>query len=232
MAETKRFYDFGSDVNICYAANIALEKYIAKNFLNDDLTRVIYASTEFALRKRSAAIKYSNLDLPFINYKVRPIDPYSTGRPSWANNQLATEGVYEEALGKKVLAIPVTINYDSTFFIHRDDETHFLYNKLSWDTTLETKLILPIEIDGLAVPIIGVIKYNLDFDPDYIDKDWLEKNKIHTISLDMTIDTFFIKLNSSFSITETFILDFVRGKIGDSESVEDVMAFTKSYFNS
>lgn len=211
------YYDHSNFRDVYTAINIGIQAHLANAFLQGDITRVIYASTEFALRKRSQ--NNPNLDLPFCNFRISDITA-DTDRP-WFNHELGAEGMFVPELARKIKIIPVSLTYDSTIFFHKYADTLFSFNMLHWDDTLETVIKAQVEIEGQQVSLPGVLGHSLTFNPTYNENDWLERNKINSISLNFQIDTFSIVDNVDITIPETVIFNFITQNELDQTAITD-----------
>jgi hypothetical protein len=210
---TQSYYstELSNFLNIFYSANIALENYFTNWLFHGEKDRMIYASTEYAFRRRielksqdPTSVSLNTLDFPFMNYRGTMLG--TTDRP-WKNQNLFSTGIYIPELEQKVRINPVTFEYDATIFCHRDDELQYLSSELAWDneqeTQLEKNIDYSISIDGNDIILPGLIEYNLNHDTMYNENDWLQQNKVHTVEADFTLQTFLLKLENPYSDSNT-----------------------------
>jgi len=218
--------------NVTYALNIALEGYFYNLLLENDSSRVIYSSTDFALVKRSSKEQWNNANLPFINYKVS--NKEKDGNRNWNSFQAASQGVYIDELKSKINFIPISISYDSTYWTNRFEDYNYVSDLLLEQDSLETKFRFYLEYNGIEVPFIGIVSLSLDTSPQYSEMDWLEKNNMHSISINPTIQTFLpITKAASFGIPKTVIHEFYSNKatLIETDTLEiDEYAFIENYF--
>ena len=224
------YFENQNFLNTKYAMDITIETHLAGLVLLDATDRITYASNEYALRKRAQDQEHNNLNLPFMNYKI---DDFAFGATPWWNNNLFSRGIYLPELGQKIRMSPVSLNYEATFWAHRDDEILYAFSELRFDADSKTTLTSSIEISGIDVPFPGQLSYtNLNFTPKYNEQDWLDRNKIHTITLDFAVITWIMKTNLDIVIPNKIILEFqaLHG-IEDTVSYEETINLIIDHFN-
>ena len=81
--------------NSLYAINISLIEYFEDTLFGGETTRIVYASNEFALRKRASTQPNNNLSLPFMNFRLAPGGYSDRDVPKrWYNRSADVEGIY------------------------------------------------------------------------------------------------------------------------------------------
>jgi len=213
--------------NTIYALNMAVETHFTNLILSNDGSRIIYSDNSNSLRKRAAGQAWNNLYLPFMNYSVKKVTHPSPERP-WFNHGMNISGVWIEELQRKIRYTPIRVSYESTFFIHRSDDMHYAMMEMIFDDSNETLLRPEITIDGQTVQLLAVLgyNYNLDFEPDYVQKDWFEKNRIHSIGLNFEFDYMYIKDKSTgFGIPDEVILNWGRIFYDDTNNIDEIYNF-------
>ena len=216
MAIVSGYYDLSNFINVRYALNIALTNYFSELLFSGDNTRVVYATTKYAFRKRimdNTEINLNTLNFPFLNFKIKEISKYSNNQTARKlfNNAMNTRGIYIPELSKKLRYTPIEVNYDCTLFYHRDEETQFGFDELLWQASNETLLHVPIVIDSKEVNFSAYVGLNLNFEPTYDETTALKQNRIHSISINPNITTIILKSNepgTNYCIPERLILDF------------------------
>ena len=223
------FYADQNFLNTKYSMDIAIEAHFTNLILQDESTRMVYASNDYALRRRAKGQDYNNLNLPFMNYRI---DDYAFGATPWWNNRLFSRGLYLPELGQNIRMSPVSLNYEATFWAHRDEETLYAFSELRFDADSKTTLTANIDISGIEVPFPGQLSYtNLDFTPKYNEQDWLERNKIHTITLDFAVITWIMKTNLDITIPTKAILSFqATHGLEDTTSYEETINLIIDHF--
>jgi hypothetical protein len=227
---TDTFYADKNFLNTKYSMDIALESHITGLILKDEMDRIIHASNDYAMRKRARLESYNNLNLPFVNYKM---DDFEFGATPWWNQELFTSGIFLPELGIKVRMSPVSLQYESTYWAHRSDELLYAFSELRFDADSKTTITAYIDVNDVEVPFSGQLSYtNLDFDPRYTEMDWLERNKIHSISLDFEVITWIMKTNADITIPKKVIHTFqsLHG-IEDTVSYEETMEAIVNHFS-
>lgn len=222
--------------NTFYAMCIELDNYLAAAYLNNDKSRIVYSSTDYALIKRSGQNEWNNANLPFINYKLS--NKETGGVRNWFNFSLVSQGVYFPELKRKIKVIPVSFSFDCTYFTGRDDDWQFATDKILLDNSLETKFTYYLEYNGHLVANMALLNFQTDMSPQFTERDWLEKNNIWSFSLNPIIQTnMFISNDSGFCIPKTVLINFLVKKdlipASDGEIIEYEEAFrmTVDHFN-
>jgi hypothetical protein len=185
-----------------YNINNSVEEYVKNTYLKGNNNRIVYSDNAYAFRQRSKQIarlkeqelNYNNYDLPFINYKVKDVVNDSEGR-EWFNQVANVRGVFISELGRNIRLAPVTINYEATLWVHTNDDLFYGNLLTMFDNSNETYLQPELTIDGYDIPFYAGFGYNLGFDTEYQQQDWLERNKIHNIAMDWTVVTYFPFIN-------------------------------------
>lgn len=231
------FFDTTNFRNTLHACNIAIHNHFAQLVFtnkegNPELNRLIYSSSDFAFRNRSRQLKGSqNLDLPFMNYRISPGGfRNETDRPWW-NHIANIRGEWISELGRNIRWSPVTIEYDSTLFVHKDIDAMYAISEIFWDDSNETQLQPKVVIDDKEFPIPGILGYSLNPYSQYAEEDWLNENKIIAHQINMSLQTFIIKDNSSISIPKNIILNFGHGLGIPGETEDEVYTATVDHLN-
>ncbi len=241
-----QFYDFNNFVNVVYSTNIKLYNYFVDTYLRGYSDRMLYVNTENALRERvlkkqtktsdpiNQKLAINTGDFPFINFWIDNIVD-TTDRP-WYNHTLNTDGYYVPELGKKFKLLPITIEYDSTYFTTQHLDAVYIQNLAMFDNGAETMLDLPIEVNGVEINLPFLLGYNLDFKPTYKSEDYLEKNNIHTLQLNPTVQTFLILENSNdfaVSLSKEIVFNFTNNMedVDDTTTYDERIELIESSFN-
>ncbi len=221
-------------VNIFYSMCIRFDNFISKLILNEDDSRIVYSSTDYALIKRSGKEEWNNANLPFLNYKLS--GKSIGGTRNWFSMQNFSQGVFIPELRKKIRIAPISIELDCTYWTSRDDDWQYAVDTLLIEDFGETKFSYDMDFSGTIVKNIAIVEFNLDTSPRYTEQDWLEKNEISTFSLNPTIQTFLpLDTAEGFCIPKTLLMDFLVKKdiINQGEVVEydEALKFTIDHFN-
>jgi hypothetical protein len=228
---SENYYDLTNFRNTIYALNITIETFYANLLFKGDGTRIIYADNGNSFRKRASHQEWNNLYLPFMNYHLESISD-ATDR-LWWQHTANISGVWCEELQRKFRLAPIKVNYESSIFFHRSDDIHFAMQELMFDFSNETLFRPTITIDGQNVELLGVLGYNLDWEPDFEQKDWFDKNKIHSIALNFEFDYTYIKDETSgFGIPDEIIFNFGRlHDLPEDCTIDEINQFVLDRFN-
>lgn len=204
IKESFYYTDIENFHNVVYALDIALETRFASMLFNDDMSRIICASNQFAIKKWAS--KNSGLyNFPFMNYWTKNIS-MKTDRPLW-NNIANIEGIFAEEIGQSLRIIPAKVEYENTLWMNRYEDLLYAQLKVMDDDSNETILYPIVEVKEYDIKIPAFLGHNYNFRPTYEEQDWLDQNKIQTISLDNDFDTMFIVSNEDVYVSKTLILE-------------------------
>lgn len=210
--------------NTFHSATIAVWTHYANMFFGGDYSRIVYASTDFAFRKRVRQTGSQQLDLPFMNLHLKSIKQ-SVSR-KWWHHIASIRGIYIDELKRNVKFIPVTLEYDAVIFVHKDVDMHYAISKLFFDENNETILKPTFEIEGHTLDSIGIVGYSLNPLEKYNENEFLKENKIIANRLDVSLETFLIQDDSNVSIPSKVILDFaskIKPDFDSNASEQDIM---------
>jgi hypothetical protein len=215
--------------NNILSTNISLYKYLAQMFFDGDMKRVVWASTDMMFRKRQEQLaerKVDNLpkdnlgilDMPFCSFRITQDGIQPGSQRAWWNPALHVEGMWFEELGRRLRITPVAINYEACFCCNHDTDLYWAQQEQIWDKNQESILESFVDAaapDGSVHTLKNIIIYDADphVNPQFTERDWLEKNKIQTITLDISCQTWLIAEDDHhrYSITKKVIFDFLHG---------------------
>jgi len=206
--------------NTSIATAIAIEEHYAPILFKNDLTRIIYASTDYCFRERSRKNKVL-LNLPFMNYYLKSIERDTSPRSLWnnANNiqgMLDMDDDHQALLNSRIRLVPVKLHFEASVWYDQPQDLLKAYQLLALDESNETIIYSYYDAANdcqLKVPCF--VKYNLDYNPEYSEKEWLEENKIMSIAVDFEITTFFLYThgtNTNVSFSNHIIFNFLSTK--------------------
>jgi hypothetical protein len=224
----------GAYVNVLYAMCIKLDEYISKKILNNDSSRIIYSSTDYALIKRSGTNEWNNANLPFVNYKMDGKE--AGGVRNWFSMEAFSQGIFIPELRKKLRIAPTTISFDCSYWTSRDDDFQYVTDTMILDAMAESKFSFPLDFAGTIVDNIAILDFEFDTSPKFTETDWLEKNNIHCLGMNIKAQTFLpLDTAEGFCIPKTLLMDFLVKKdiINQGEVVEydEALEFTIDHFN-
>ena len=215
--------------NNILSTNIALYKYLADMFFDGDMKRVVWASTDMMFRKRQeqlAVRKVDNLpkddlgilDMPFCSFRIVQDGIHAGSDRRWWNPTLQVEGTWFEELGRRLRLVPATINYEACFCCNHDNDLYWAQQGQVFNNSGETiveSFIDATSLDGSVHTLKNIIIYDAEsrVNPQFTERDWLEKNKIQTITLDISCQTWLIAEDKfhRYSITKKVAFDFLAG---------------------
>jgi hypothetical protein len=215
--------------NVILSTNIAVYKYLAGLYFDGDMERVVWASTDMMFKKRQeqlAARKQNHtpkdtlgiLDMPFCSFRLAQ-DGVSEGTDrNWWNPALNVEGMWMEELGRRVRVTPMTLAYEACFICQHDVDLYWAQNANIWDKAGETiveSFIDAVGPDGTAHTLKNIIIYDAEahMNAQYTERDWLEKNKLQTITMDIQCQTWAMgeDVRHRYCVSRKVVFDFLEG---------------------
>ena len=229
----KSYYNKAAFNNVYLSSIIALNDYLVSVYFPDEPTRLIYASNDFAFRRRqmlqnsdeedSSKFQVNSLNMPFMSFSVSSGGISADTERMLKNNQLEKTGIMDWTIKKKIRLSPVKIDFEATYFSTEEIDIQYVMSLLQWDGASETLIKPEIEIDGHTFCNYGSLDItSINYRPTYNENDWLEKNKIRTISMSFALDTYLILIDdSSFWIPKTVLLSFATSKGIEIEDIDN-----------
>jgi len=224
------YYQDASFINVLYIIDLSLISHFSTMLFSGDQTRVIYASNDYAFRKRSDNNE-SNLNLPFMNFRLKS---HEVGERIRWNLPSNSQGIFIDELETKVRFSPILLNYEASIWFHRDFDIKYAFNEIIWDSDNKTLLKPYATIASGGDPAVDVnvefpahLGYNgPSLDPEYNEKDWLEKNNIHSATLDFEIQSFALKANTDITIPTDLLFNFASHVDPVDENYLEALNFT------
>ena len=229
---------------VAYSLDLSIDQWVSDTFLFPS-DRIIYASNDYTFRertrnKKASAISVGTLDLPYLSYYRTG---YSECERAWWNNYANKIGVldinnegYEAQIGSKLKLHPIRIEYEAVAFFDQSKDCEYALSRVEYSDSNETLLFPTMQTSsGNSLKSIAVMTMDVEYNPEFNENDWLEQNKIFTISMNWYFDTFMIvgKDSENIQIAEEVIMDFLSAKKlskPDMTKSEAIEAFTV-YFN-
>jgi len=223
LAVVQAYYDgirdFANIKNYRMAIEMSFVEFMKERVLEKetDNSRILYAPNENCFRKRLEQTTTNNLDMPFVNYKLKTFQ-YDNSF-NWNQYVQYEHGIYLEELGQVVKIMPVLLEYEATFWCNRDDELRYATtNTIFKQGASESKIEYNVTINNNQLQLLGKQTFSdTGIDSEYTERDWLEKNKIHSLSLSSEIKTFVFLTDTDISITEQALLEFTSIHTVDDE---------------
>jgi hypothetical protein len=215
--------------NVILSTNIAIYKYLADLYFEGNMERVVWASTDSMFRKRQEqlAVRKQNhnpkdnlgiLDMPFCSFKLIQDGVNEGTDRNWWNAALNVEGIWMEELKRRVRITPMTLSYEACFICQHDTDLYWAQNANIWDKAQETiveSFIDAIGPDGISHTLKNIIIYDAaaHMNTQYNESDFLEKNKLQTITMDIQCQTWAMAedTNHRYCVTRKVMFDFLEG---------------------
>jgi hypothetical protein len=199
-----------------YAFDIYIEQFFARLLFRDDMTRIVYAPESMMFRERDRKNE-GNLNPPYFTYYLNNIDTGTQERQLFSHqaNIVGIDLDLVDGTGIKIRTAPVTLNYTCSFITNQPKDKLYMATMLAQVESNETVFYADIVVEGSTKPIRnpGFVKLSIDTSPNFEEDEWLEKNQLLIISMDMSIETVMLYSHTSgFAITEEVILNFLTSK--------------------
>lgn len=254
MSSITRYYDVDKAFVPYYALHLAIKNHFANTFFSDDIDRIVYTQNNNALRKRmdhitnniqdsstnTTEVNQSTLrpdtyvNFPFMNYKRT--DWNSSDSFNRWNFQAFQDGIYVPSIGQKIKLAPTRLTFSGLIWTSSENDLVAARRLFTRDKDNFTEVDYSIKVGDCDIPMWSDLRYsNLDYDPEFDDKTWLDQNNIHTIAFSFEVYFYDAFLNSpddgSFSLTEEVIYNYkVKNNLGDITD-EEVYRFIQDELN-
>lgn len=217
------YYQDSSFLNVLYIIDLSLISHFSNMLFSGDQSRVIYSSNDYAFRKRSDN-NISNLNLPFMNFRLKN---YEVGERIRWNLPSNSQGVFIDEIDAKMRFSPILLNYEASIWFHRDFDIKYAFNEIVWDSDNKTLLRPHATVDSVDIDFPAHLGYSgPTLDPQYNEKDWLEKNSIHSATIDFEIQSFALKTNTDVTIPTDLIFNFASHVEPIDENYLEALEFT------
>lgn len=196
-------------IDVHLSIKVAVEWFLAKLF-KDDYTRVIYSAQDIVFRKRieyldnkssydaNAQIEPETLDLPFASYNATS-DPEKDDRPNSVSAAQAIIGEWDYDYETSIRSLAVKQTYKAIIFVSRRDEARIIQQLMLWEKEPSFPLRIYHTVEwrnnNLTIPVNITIE-SINTNPDYKEMDWLTKNRIFPIEVELTVRTYQLLINS------------------------------------
>ena len=230
MAVILPYFSDSNYVNLIDSLNISI-KTLWNELIGLDFDQQIYASNAYAFRRRSNDNK-GNLNLPFLNYKMKSFNEDNTFK-NWQYNT-EHQGIFIPELGIKVGIRPVIFNYECSFWCNREDEAHYAMTKIIFHGDDPSTVLFYPQFNSEIIKFVGHLTWSGQpaMDPHYTEVDWLSRNNIHSISMDFGIRSFLALGNTNVSIPDEILFKFGNSNNWDIENLtkEQLYQMTIDHF--
>ena len=184
-------------IDIHNSIKISIESFLATILFKGDLSRIVYCKEDIAFRRRVELVDSANKDTT----TIQPLSlqlPFACFSKSSEFDNDDTKGLIAPAAligqyaenGWRLRNLPVKVTYDCTIFFARQDDLRFAQQVLYWEATPETPHWITPEVlykDGsIFIPCFFKIK-EIDTNPGYNEKEWLEKSRIFPMKVSIDV---------------------------------------------
>ena len=199
QVQVPNFYDITKFSNTFLVSTIALETYFIRNLFREDGTRVIYASEQYAFKRRLDLLSrngedsVAQLQLPFMSY-WRDGNFKIDDRPAIQNATASLVGFADDQLGGQVVRfLQVQTSFTCVLWMNSDLDAQMAHEQLLWaqnPSAKQWKMPSAVAYQGLSldIPIIFSIS-DIQFNPTYTEQDWLRQNRVFPIKFTTTVRT-------------------------------------------
>lgn len=185
-----------------------IEKWLSKLLFKDDISRVIYSAPDIIFRKRIESLdkgkneeeplKAESLQLPFASFYMSS-DPEGDDRPASVNHFQSVTGEYIEDVDRNIRSLATMAKYKISCFYSRRDDIRFAQQLVLWEQEpkYQIRLLSPVQYKNttLDLPIFITID-NIVTNPDYKETEWLEKNRIFIMDIELTVRSYQLLINN------------------------------------
>ena len=142
------------------------------------------------------------LDLPFATYsQVGDVEP--DDRPAAVNAGESVDGVYFADEDRLMRSLAVMIKYKVVCFFSRRDDVQVAQQLTMWEQEPKSPIWLYSNViwRNMKIDIPTFITVdNINTNPDYKETDWLTKNKIFPMEIELTVRTYQLLINMLINI--------------------------------
>lgn len=220
------------------SSQCSIEWFLSKLFFNNDLTRVVYTTQDKAFQKRinlldkeknaDGILRAESLDLPYACYWQQG-DPEPDDRMASVNASQAVSGIYYETEDLTMRSTATKTKYKVVCFFSRRDEIREAYHLLFQEHVPSYPIHMYTTVMWRNIPIelpTNITIENVTTNPDYKETEWLTKNRIFMMEIEMTVRSYNLLINNVGKVIQ---LPIRFGNIEDTfeEDEEHVDYFTE-----
>ena len=200
------YYDSLKDKNFVdtnFMCKLGMEFLLSSLCFKGDLGKVVYSKEDIAFRKRIEQLgngnlkngkdyDYINLDLPFAIYS-QSSSLEEDDRGSTQNAYQIVKGLIDPFSGIITKAAAVKVSYEATAYFARRADLNIASQLIYWEKTPSAPLYFVVEHEICGQPLdipVFITVDSIDSNPEYQEKDWLQKSKIFPLKIGFTIRTY------------------------------------------
>ena len=196
-------------IDIDLSAEMAIEKYFAAVVFAGEWDRMVYSPLDSTFRRRIETLdkgkaenqEYTpvSLNLPYGSY-YRTTDWEDDDRfASKQPGQMIT-GEYDMSFFRRIRSRAVKSTWTATFFFSRQDEVRAAKQQLDWEANPKgpAQIYDTVTWKGMSlnVPVFVTID-KIDTKPAFSELDFLKKQRIFSMTVEMTVRSYQVLLNSN-----------------------------------
>ena len=195
-------------VDVHRSNKISIEAFFTKLLFHDDLSRIIYATPDIAFRKRiemldqgkddEAPLKPEMLDLPFASFSMSG-DPEPDDRMAAVNATESVTGLYYEDEDRLMRTTAIKTKYKVICYFSRLDDVRIAQQLLFQEMIPKHPIWMytPVKWRLITVNLPTFVSIeSINTSPEYKERDWLTKNRIFPIEIELTSRSYMLTINN------------------------------------
>lgn len=201
-------------VDVHRSNQASIEWFLAKLLFKDDLKRVIYSTQDNIFRKRIESLdngkndeeplKREMLDLPFASYSMSG-DVEPDDRTASVNAGQAVDGIYYPDEDRTMRSLAVKYHYKVICFFESLENVRIAQQLLFWEKEPKSPIWLYSNIIWrnmkIDIPTFVTID-SITTNPQYKETDWLKKNRVFPVEVELTIRSYQLLINNVSKIIQ------------------------------
>lgn len=210
-------------IDIDLSCELCIEKYFSTVLFNGDYSKMCYSALDSTFRRRIETLdkgKVENqqytpisLDLPYGSY-FRTSDWEDDDRFAAKQSGQMLTGQYDMNFYRKIRSRAVKAQYTATFFFSRQDEIRAAKQVLDWEASPKGPTFIYDTVSwkgcNLNIPVFITID-KIDTKPNYNELDWLQKQRLFPIEVQMTVRSYQVLINNNGYVYLPFRFPYPEG---------------------
>ena len=196
-------------IDIDLSSEIAIEKYFATVVFSGEWNRMVYSPLDSTFRRRIETLdkgkiknqKYTpvTLDLPYGSY-YRTTDWEDDDRFATKQTGQMLTGEYDLTFFRRIRSRAVKSTWTATFFFSKQDEIRAAKQMIDWEANPKgpAQIYDTVSWKGMSlnVPVFITVD-KIDTKPAYNELDFLTKQRIFPMTVEMTVRSYQVLLNAN-----------------------------------
>lgn len=197
-----KFIDIHQSVKCC------IESWLKKLVFKNDGSRVIYAKPDISFRRRIELLDKGktedteltpvSLNLPYASYSQE--GDWEEDDRGWTQQAgQALIGQYDMNFYHYIRSLACKCKYKVTLFFSRRDDVRQLQQMLYWEMSPKTPTRMYSVVTWRKKPLgipVNISIESVNTKPDYAELDWLEKQRIFPVEMELTIRSYQVLINN------------------------------------